>query len=278
MAISAPRTASIKPADSSSSADRPLAGRHAVVTGASRGIGAAIARELVRLGADVTLIARNSAALTEMAGTLATGASRVRDIAADVTDEAAASRALADAASAMGAPAILVNNAGGAESAPFARTDPALWRRMIELNLTSAYLCTRAAAPAMIAAGWGRIINVASTAGLKGYGYVSAYVAAKHGLVGLTRALAIEFARTGVTVNAVCPGYTDTPMLDAVIENIATKTKRGADEARANLAASNPMGHLITPGEVAAAVGYLCLPAAGSVTGKTLAVDGGEVT
>ena len=259
-----------------SPAGRPLAGHHAIVTGASRGIGAAIAAELVRLGADVTLIARRQEALSEATRRLSGSESRVRDVVADVTDENAASRALADAAAALGAPAILINNAGGAESAPFARTDPALWRRMIDLNLTSAYLCTRAAAPAMIASGWGRIVNIASTAGLKGYGYVSAYVAAKHGVVGLTRALAIEFARSGVTVNAVCPGYTETPMLEAAIANIAAKTKRSGDEARANLAASNPMGRLIAPEEVAAAVGYLCLPASGSVTGQTLTIDGGE--
>jgi 3-hydroxybutyrate dehydrogenase len=273
MATPAPRTTSSQPAEGS---PRPLAGRHAVVTGGSRGIGAAIAQELARLGADVSLIARNQAALSETARSIRAAGTRVRDIAADITDEADAARALADAAAGLGAPSILVNNAGGAESAPFAKTDPALWRRMIELNLTGAYLCTRAVAPAMIAAGWGRIVNVASTAGLKGYAYVSAYVAAKHGLVGLTRALAVEFARTGVTVNAVCPGYTDTPMLDGAIEKIVAKTKRSADDARASLAASNPMGRLITPEEVAAAVGYLCLPAAGSVTGKTLAIDGGE--
>jgi NAD(P)-dependent dehydrogenase (short-subunit alcohol dehydrogenase family) len=276
MATSAPRTGSSQPAQGEL-AQRPLAGRHAVVTGASRGIGAAIAQELVRLGADVSLIARNPSVLAATARALAIAGARVQDIAADVTDEANAAKALAEAAANFGAPAILINNAGGAESAPFARTDPALWRRMIELNLTGAYLCTRAAAPAMIAAGWGRIVNVASTAGLKGYPYVSAYVAAKHGLVGLTRALAVEFATTGVTVNAVCPGYTDTPMLDGAIAKIAAKTKRSADDARAELAASNPMGRLIAPEEVAAAVGYLCLPAAGSVTGETLTIDGGEV-
>jgi NAD(P)-dependent dehydrogenase (short-subunit alcohol dehydrogenase family) len=269
MALSAPRTAA-------NPASGPLAGRHAVVTGASRGIGAAVATELVRLGADVTLIARRREPLVEAARALAGGPGRVWDIVADVTDENAIARALGDAASVLGTPAILVNNAGGAESAPFAKTDPALWRRMIDLNLTSAYLCSRAAAPAMITAGWGRIVNVASTAGLKGYGYVSAYVAAKHGLVGLTRALAVEFARTGVTVNAVCPGYTDTPMLEAAIATIAAKTKRSGDEARATLAASNPMGRLIAPEEVAAAVGYLCLPAASSVTGQALTIDGGE--
>lgn len=276
MAASAAQPASPKPNDRDRR-ERPLAGRHAVITGASRGIGAAIARELVRLGADVTLVARNGAALAEFARSLAGNAARVREVVADVTDDAAVARALGDAAAALGAPAILVNNAGGAESSPFARTDPALWRRMIDLNLTSTYFCTRAVAPAMIASGWGRIVNVASTAGLKGYGYVSAYVAAKHGVVGLTRALAVEFARTGVTVNAVCPGYTDTPMLEAAIETIAIKTKRSADDARAGLAAGNPMGRLITPEEVAAAVGFLCLPGASSITGETLAIDGGEI-
>ncbi len=256
---------------------RPLAGRHAIVTGASRGIGAAIARELARLGADLTLVARNAAALAETAAALS-GAGRVRDVAADVTDETALARALDDAARALGAPAILVNNAGGAESAPFAKTDPALWSRMLALNLTSAYLCTRAVAPAMIAAGWGRIVNVASTAGLKGYPYVSAYVAAKHGLVGLTRALAVEFARTGVTVNAVCPGYTDTPMLEGAVATIVAKTKRSAEEARASLAASNPMGRLVMPDEVAAAVGFLCLPSSGAITGATLPIAGGEIS
>ena len=254
----------------------PLAGRHALVTGASRGIGAAIAVDLARLGADLTLVARGRSALEELAAQLK-GPARVQAVVADVADEGALTGAFAQA-KAFGAPSILIHNAGGAESAPFARTDPALWQRMLALNLTSAYLCTRAAAPAMTATGWGRIVNVASTAGLKGYAYVSAYVAAKHGLVGLTRALAVEFAKTGVTVNAVCPGYTDTPMLDGAVSAIAAKTKRSADEARASLAASNPMGRLVTPQEVAAAVGFLCLPSSSTITGTTMAIDGGEVS
>jgi NAD(P)-dependent dehydrogenase (short-subunit alcohol dehydrogenase family) len=275
MGLSAPRNISSPTGDPAGSP--PLAGRHAVVTGGSRGIGAAVARELARLGANVTVCARSERAVRDFVDLLQRETEAgVGGVAGDVTSETDVTRILASAQSRFGDPAILVNNAGGAESAPFARTDPALWRRMIDLNLTSAYLCSRAASPAMIAAGWGRIVNIASTAGIKGYGYVSAYVAAKHGVVGLTRALAVEFARTGVTVNAVCPGYTDTPMLDAAIANIATKTKRSGDEARASLAASNPMGRLITPEEVAAAVGYLCLPASGSVTGETLAIDGGE--
>lgn len=255
-------------------AARPLAGRHALVTGAARGIGAAVALELARLGADLTIVGRTRAALDSAADRLRQGTGvRVGALVGDVTDAAAVTRLAAEA----GDVAILVNNAGGAESAPFAKTDPALWQRMIDLNLTSVYAMTRAFAPAMTAAGWGRIVNIASTAGLKGYAYVSAYVAAKHGVVGLTRALAVEFARTGVTVNAVCPGYTDTPMLDQAVATIAAKTKRPADDARAELARANPMGRLIAPEEVAAAVGWLCRPDSASITGQAIAIAGGEL-
>ncbi len=271
--------ASMEASATSADAARPLAGRHAFITGASRGIGAAIARELGRLGADLSLVARGTAALGELGEDLrGSNACRVGEIAADVTDARAIAEAVARASAAFGPPSILINNAGGAQSAPFARTDTGQWRRLIELNLTSVYLVTHAVAPTMLAAGYGRIVNVASTAGLRGYPYVSAYVAAKHGVIGLTRALAVEFARTGVTVNAVCPGYTDTPMLDTAIANIAAKTKTTAAAARANLAATNPMGRLIRPEEVAAVVGWLCLDAAASITGQAVAIAGGEVT
>jgi len=260
------------PATTSRSIDapaaKPLAGRHALITGASRGIGAAIARELGRLGADLTLVARDSAALAKAAASLGATAQ-----AADITSEGDVKRLAQNSRPVH----ILVNNAGGAESAPFGKTDAALWQRMLDLNLTSVYRVTHALAPAMAKAGWGRIVNVASSAGLKGYAYVSAYVAAKHGVVGLTRALALEFAKSGVTVNAVCPGYTDTPMLDGAIGSIAAKTGKSADEARAALAAANPMGRLVTPDEVAATVGWLCLPDSGSITGQAIAIAGGEL-
>lgn len=260
-------------AESSNPTGRPLAGRHAVITGASRGIGAAIVRELATLGADLTLIARGADALRQTAAELRKLGGRVNEITADVTDETA----VAALAQRIGALSILVNNAGGADSAPFLKTDRALWRQTLDRNLTSTYLVTRALAPAMVKAGWGRIVNVASTAGLKGYAYVSAYVAAKHAVVGLTRALAVEFAKNGVTVNAVCPTYTDTPMLDGAIANIAAKTKRSPEEARAQLAQINPMGRLIAPEEVAATVGFLCREEARTITGQAIAIAAGEM-
>jgi len=198
-----------------------LAGRHALVTGGGRGIGAAIASALVAQGAVVTLVGRDRARLEQQARSLGDSA---RPEGADVTDAQALARAFRDAAAAFGPVQILVNNAGNARSAPFLRTDAQLWREMLEVNLTGTYLCCREALPGMLEADYGRIVNVASTAGLVGYPYVSAYCAAKHGVIGLTRALASETARSHVTVNAVCPGYTDTDMVREAISNIVSKT------------------------------------------------------
>ena len=219
-----------------------LCGRHAVVTGGGRGIGAAVALALAGHGARLTVMGRGLGTLEATAAALPGTA---RAIACDVTDE----RAVADAFAALGPVDILVNNAGAAESAPFARTSLDLWRRMLDVNLTGAFLCTRAALPGMLERGFGRIVSVASTAGLTGYGYVAAYCAAKHGVVGLTRALALETARKGITVNAVCPGYTETPMLDASVANIALKTGRGTDAARGELARTNPQGRFVRPAD-----------------------------
>ena len=251
-----------------------LAGKHAVVTGAAQGIGAAIAMSLAEQGASLTLIGRRVALLEALAARLP---GRHAVVAMDVSDEAAVARGFEQARAALGPVAILVNNAGQAESAPFGKTSAALWQRMLDVNLTGTFLCTQAALPDMLAANWGRVVNIASTAGQRGYAYVAAYVAAKHGVIGLTRALALEVAKKGVTVNAVCPGYTETEILQASIANVVTKTGRSEDEARAEFAKSNPQGRIVQPREVADAVSWLCSQGAGAITGQSVSVSGGEV-
>lgn len=265
----------------------PLRARHALITGASRGIGAAIARALAGAGAAVTLAGRDRAALDQVAASIASDIAtdsagqgapgRARVATLDVTDEQAVRAACAAAAEALGPIDVLVNNAGAAGSAPFARMDRGHWDAMLAVNLTGVFLCCRAVLPAMLERGHGRVVNIASTAGLRGYAYVAAYAAAKHGVIGLTRALALETARRGVTVNAVCPGYTETDMVQRTIDNIQAKTGRTADQARAELLRHNPQGRLIQPEEIAAAVLWLCAPGAESVTGQAIAVAGGEV-
>ena len=251
-----------------------LAGKHAVVTGAAQGIGAAIAMSLAEQGASLTLIGRRVALLESLAARLP---GRHAVVAMDVSDEAAVARGFEQARAALGPVAILVNNAGQAESAPFGKTTTALWQRMLDVNLTGTFLCTQAALPDMLAANWGRVVNIASTAGQRGYAYVAAYVAAKHGVIGLTRALALEVAKKGVTVNAVCPGYTETEILQASIANVIAKTGRSEDEARAEFAKSNPQGRIVQPREVADAVSWLCSQGAGAITGQSVSVSGGEV-
>jgi NAD(P)-dependent dehydrogenase (short-subunit alcohol dehydrogenase family) len=244
-------------------------GRHALVTGGGRGLGAAIARALAGAGHRVTVLGRDRAALDRVADGIGAAVA-----VADLADPAAVAAAFAT----LDPVDILVNNAGIAPSMPFAKTSRAEFERVLAVNLLGPVETCRHVLPGMQARGWGRIINIASTAGLKGYAYTAAYVASKHALVGLTRALALEVAKTGVTVNAVCPGFADTDIVAASVEKIVAKTGRSAADARAELAKFNPMGRLIAPEEVAAAVLYLVGEQAAAVTGTALPVAGGEVT
>jgi NAD(P)-dependent dehydrogenase (short-subunit alcohol dehydrogenase family) len=249
-----------------------LAGRHALVTGGGTGIGAAIATALAKAGAAVTICGRRR----ENLDAVVAGTPGIRAVAADVTDEAAMTK-LHERADADRQPIdIVVANAGMAESAPAHKTSLDLWNRTLAVNLTGAFLTVRPALARMHARRWGRIVFIASTAGLKGYPYVAAYVAAKHGVVGLARALALETAAAGITVNAVCPGYTETPMVAAAVERITQATGRSETEARAALIADNPQGRFVQPSEVADAVVWLCGDAAAPITGQAISVSGGE--
>jgi NAD(P)-dependent dehydrogenase (short-subunit alcohol dehydrogenase family) len=253
-----------------------LEGKHAVVTGGGRGIGASIAESLARAGARVTLMGRSLEVLEQHAVRLREFA-EVHLETADVTDQSSISSAFAGASKALGPVTILVNNAGQAQSQPFLKTSLTAWNAMLEVNLTGTFLCTQAALPDMLTAGWGRIVNVSSTAGLVGYPYVAAYCAAKHGVIGLTRALALELARKNITVNAVCPGYTDTDIVREAVANIVAKTGRDENTARAELTRTNPQGRLIQPEEIAEAVLWLCQPGSASITGQAIPIAGGEV-
>lgn len=260
----------------SSREKRPLSGRGAVVTGGGSGIGAAIARELCAAGATVALVGRRMQKLERHAAELERECgARVVCVAGDMTNARDVDRVFAELPD-QGLPvsAILVNSVGGAETALFVDTNPSLWKRMLDSNLTSVYLCTRAVLPGMIEARRGRIINVASTAGLRGYPFVSAYVAAKHAVVGLTRALAIEVEPYGITVNALCPGYTRTEMLSEAARTVSVKTGRSVETILGEFAAANAGGKLVEPDAVAKKVLWLCLPEQGAVSGQAIPMEG----
>ncbi|MFZ6780126.1 SDR family NAD(P)-dependent oxidoreductase [Undibacterium sp. Ji83W] len=252
-----------------------LQGRHALVTGGGKGIGLAIAQALLSEGATVTLAGRSEATLQEAVASLEYA--KVQYVVMDVSDVESVQAAFELSHGRDGRIDILINNAGQASSASFLKTDAKLWQNMLDVNLNGSFICMQQALPAMLEAGWGRIVNVVSTAGLKGYAYVSAYCAAKHGVIGLTRAVALEVAAKGVTVNAVCPGYTETDIVKDAIANIVAKTGRTEEQAKVELAAGNPQKRLVQPQEVADAVLWLCMDGASAMNGQSIAVAGGEV-
>jgi 3-hydroxybutyrate dehydrogenase len=256
-----------------------IQGQHAVVTGGGRGIGAAIAEALAAQGAHVTLLGRTTSVLEATAESLRnTFTTRVQTGSCDVTKPDDVSRAFADAVRTLGAVQILINNAGQASAGAFEAISLETWNRLIAVNMTGTLLCTQQVLPAMLAAGSGRIVNIASTAGLKGYAGLTAYCATKHGIVGLTRALAAETSRSGITVNAVCPGYTEgTDMFAAAVGNVMRTRNVSADEARDLLSKHSPRRTPITLREVAETVLWLCSPGTTAITGQAIAVASGEV-
>ncbi len=260
-----------------------LTHRHALITGAGSGIGAAIALALAQQGCRLSLAGRSHDKLQQQAERLRAQVPGVAVLLApmDVADPASVQAAVQQAQ--LGQVHILINNAGQAQSQPFVRTDAALWQQMLDVNLSGTFHVTQAVLPGMLEAASaegggtpGRIVNIASTAGLMGYAYVSAYVAAKHGVVGLTKALALELARKNITVNALCPGYTETEIVHEAVRNIVAKTGQSEDQARQALAARNPQQRLVQASEVAQSVVWLCAPGSDALSGQAIAIDGGE--
>jgi 3-hydroxybutyrate dehydrogenase len=255
----------------------PLSSRRALVTGGGRGIGRAVALDLGRAGAAVAVAARTRAEVEAVAAELREAGAAAAALTLDVTDPASVRSAFASARQALGGIDILVSGAGIAVSALLPRTSDETWRQLIETNLSGTFYCVREALPEMTARGWGRVVNIASIAGKMGAPYIGAYAASKHGVLGLTKCAALEVATSGVTVNAVCPGYVDTPMLDAGVARIVEKTGLTAEQARQRLADTSPQKRLYTVDEVSALVLFLCTEAAAGINGQALNVDGGTV-
>ncbi len=254
-----------------------LTGRAAVVTGGGRGIGAAVARALAEAGARVVVAARNVAEIEAVASELIAAGHAALAVPCDVTDPESVSRLAREAEGAVGVVDILVNNAGVASSAPIKSLEPEEWNRILAVNATGTYLCTRAFLPGMLTNGWGRVINVASVAGLAGRAYISAYTASKHAVIGFTRSIAAEVAARGVTVNALCPGFVATAMTEESVSRISAKTGMGSEEARRKIEEMNPQGRLIEPEEVAFFTVALCDRRARGVNGQAIAIDGGRL-
>ncbi len=248
-------------------------GKHVVITGGGSGIGAAIADELNRSGHSLTLMGRDLEKIEKKAISL----NHAQAVSVDVSQKSSVELGFEVAFKQFGEADILINSAGIATTIPFSKIDQAHWNLMLNVNLTGVYNCVSICLPLMKERGWGRIINIASTAGLKGYEYCVAYCASKHGVIGLTKALALEVARSGVTVNAVCPGFTETDIVKKGLQNIVDKTGRSYEEAKKSMVALNPQKRFIQPKEVVAAVNWLIHEDSGSITGQSISVSGGEV-
>ena len=258
--------------------EKPLKGQHAVITGGARGIGASISNYLAHLGANISLTGRTEETLAKQAEHLINLYNiKVHTAAGNMADETDVKRCFASISKGLGTVQILINNAGIGKSAPFHRMDTELWNEIIGLNLTGTYFCTKQVFTEMRESGYGRIVNISSTVGLRGYPYIAAYCASKHGVVGLTRTLALECIKKGITVNAICPGYTDTDLVSGAVDAIVEKTGRNRDEIQTEIDNMSPMGRMITPDEVAETVAWICLPSSASITGQAIVVAGGAV-
>ena len=257
---------------------KPLKGQHALVTGGSRGIGAAVSNYLARLGANISLTGRTDKTLTAQAEHLISEFEvQVFTAIGDMSQEQDVKRCFSEAVETLSSVNILINNAGVGKSAPFHRMDTDFWNTIIGLNLTGTFLCTKQVIGAMRDDGYGRIVNISSTVGLRGYPYIAAYCASKHGVIGLTRTLALECVKKGITVNAICPGYTDTDLVSEAVDAIMNMTGRDRDDIQSEIDNMSPMGRMVSPDEVAETVAWICLPSSMSITGQAIVVAGGAV-